>query len=994
MPTFDTLESIYQLTSPSDLDGNLRLRLGANTTTLDYAELLHKLITSEGLGCQSSDVLKKKIEELSTSASGDAKKKINSLITCANFEGLVSTGDASYWSNNPKLGTALLLGDSWSAVSQYETYKNQEFSVVALRTPYIHPSKRYTNKVDMFLNNMPPVMLNMMVPYLDVQFQVVRRPGPEAAGPGLYKFLMGSSEPEETPDKVLVQANQSSEKSTKSGEKYEYEYAGMEMFTSPQTLVNMRGLSAEKGYRYVDVNDPFRPFASVESVEITVTPAVGTYTYKKAQLKLKLHDRSRLSEFSDLIRPKGYKDVKIWLTYGWLAPQIPNEYFSYINNNMLVRECYKIVNSSFTFDTVGQLQVSVELYTQGAFEMMTTPVTEGPEFPEHAELRKLCEEIEELRKKTLKDEPEGLGKDIRIYQVLNSAAAMEWPDMKPSELNKVIDQFRAKLSKLKNVDNDKVNELLDKLKKFAKPSKDDKFEFKQKYENAVNARMNSMLSDAMKGDDPFVPRSPLDEDTESAFAYFDEELVSSVKNYVKGISLSKEEAKKANDEKKKKITAAEESNNKKNLRKSINQKKKEEPVIGDRKVVSFGKLFSKFIAPPLLSTKKMDELQIVFYALNEQCGPSSLHSIAEFPVDMAMFIDHYKQHVMKQGSEQMTVGEFVNLIIGSQFYDNRAIGYGLRQYFEPYDVNNKEAKIKPSLEQEYEAHVSAQITKYGGFKKPSIAVYVETLHKNNKVHSIAGKSLYDIMNSTAKTDDDANDVDVTSDSELNSVIMRIHVYDKQLTPFLPQLKLMRDNDTDDFYKFDTQSKLVSKRMSSQPWFEAIKDTLKDVITAPGTKAKGSKNIARDQLAASIPKIVYGSNGSTILNASLSSKQDALLSTVNMQKNERIRNTITPNGSGDYGLPMRVVPASLTMTTLGCPLACMAQNYYIDFGTGTTLDNLYIVTNLSHHISPGKFETSWTFGYADAYGKYYSAPTIAQAIKDVGKSQLTAQKLLC
>jgi len=75
----------------------------------------------------------------------------------------------------------------------------------------------------------------------------------------------------------------------------------------------------------------------------------------------------------------------------------------------------------------------------------------------------------------------------------------------------------------------------------------------------------------------------------------------------------------------------------------------------------------------------------------------------------------------------------------------------------------------------------------------------------------------------------------------------------------------------------------------------------------------------------------------------------------------------------------VIPAQMNMMSLGNPLATMAQQYFIDFQTGTTLDNLYIVTGHNHTFSPGKFETQWTFGYSDAYGVFEGAPNIVQQI---------------
>ena len=68
-----------------------------------------------------------------------------------------------------------------------------------------------------------------------------------------------------------------------------------------------------------------------------------------------------------------------------------------------------------------------------------------------------------------------------------------------------------------------------------------------------------------------------------------------------------------------------------------------------------------------------------------------------------------------------------------------------------------------------------------------------------------------------------------------------------------------------------------------------------------------------------------------------------------------------------------------MTSKGCPIASLYQQYFIDFGTGTTLDNLYNCTQLQHSIGPGKFDTSWTFAFTDGYGKFAGAPTIASGV---------------
>jgi hypothetical protein len=85
-------------------------------------------------------------------------------------------------------------------------------------------------------------------------------------------------------------------------------------------------------------------------------------------------------------------------------------------------------------------------------------------------------------------------------------------------------------------------------------------------------------------------------------------------------------------------------------------------------------------------------------------------------------------------------------------------------------------------------------------------------------------------------------------------------------------------------------------------------------------------------------------------------------------------------SGPFGgLPMRTVPMQLTMTSMGCPTAQLYQNFFIDLDTGTTIDNLYICTQIQHNIAKGKFTTQWTFSFSNGYGKFSVSQTAGAQI---------------
>ena len=63
-----------------------------------------------------------------------------------------------------------------------------------------------------------------------------------------------------------------------------------------------------------------------------------------------------------------------------------------------------------------------------------------------------------------------------------------------------------------------------------------------------------------------------------------------------------------------------------------------------------------------------------------------------------------------------------------------------------------------------------------------------------------------------------------------------------------------------------------------------------------------------------------------------------------------------------------------MTTFGCPIIEYGQSFFVDFGTGTTVDNVYVVSGIDHTIGTGKFETKLKMTQVDAFGKYTSMMT--------------------
>ena len=142
----------------------------------------------------------------------------------------------------------------------------------------------------------------------------------------------------------------------------------------------------------------------------------------------------------------------------------------------------------------------------------------------------------------------------------------------------------------------------------------------------------------------------------------------------------------------------------------------------------------------------------------------------------------------------------------------------------------------------------------------------------------------------------------------------------------------------------------------------------------------------------MPSIIYGTTNSAVLSADVSSMNNPQLATVNMLR-AGMGGGSSAQGARDAGLPLQTAPVTLSLNTFGCPAINYGQSFFVDFGTGTTIDNVFVVTGIDHSISQGKFETKVKMTQIDAFGKYTSTLTTLTktlaALKDGGSDEGSA-----
>jgi hypothetical protein len=933
-----------------------------------------------------------------------------------------------------------------------------DLTVNLLRSPKLNPKGRNVKSVDLFMNAIPSLFASQMVPYFEVEFEFPRIPDGAKRGetsirflnrPSLLRFLLGSEiDVTKMPLTAADLAMIAPFKTKKKGDDGRYltsVFAGTEMFTSPQTLINMDTLSGPNTVR-LNPAQPFLPPATLTNGSIRMVNAgAGTFAMTYADVEFKVHDRARFAEFSEFLRQDKYtKDITTWITYGWLAPRSRGSedvYAQFINENMLVKRAFSLMNSSFSFDPTGQVTVKLGLVTQGGSSIVNEPLQslasdlKGKDVMSqyHRDLKRIRNKISKARKYF--GQPNEGTKDIRMYQVLDAAAggAVEF-GLKPEELAEISDNMKVAIEAKDNGLSD--NERAEALKAVEAIRALASEENWNKVKNLASSYVQEKLKSCSDGSspDPFIPLPDkfFNKGAEK-IPFYSNDLVRSTYERIPPIPDKKDRLPKKPDmskvptaennpeggvkqlsqeelDKKKPEQAAVpivtleslkisgdltgslglsspvtpiKSPSKSAQGKNVAAKESTAPTTFQRRIVSLGKLFCALCLPAILGAAKEEgitEVQINFYQFNESCGPLSLHNIAEFPIDFDSFIDQFGFYCLKRGGDVITLNEFMEFISTYVISDKRAPGYGMKTYYNAWNRDSPEPVAWNGDAKEFESKMAKWFLKYKEWKLPALTIAVDCMKAGEDPASRS-----DLLLSLASTV-----APVNSGPNVNiGKVKRIHIFDDSLE----QYSLLKQN----LIKQEDGSYVVYGTDQEKQAYLDWRQSQQSTATMEGKTAKlpgglaivtGGKDALLQLVQSIIPTIDFATNGTMISNATLASKVDGVAGSMAMLGTTfKVDTQPSPNGltMAENNLPMRFLPAQLTMNSMGCPIAELYQEFFVNFGTGTSIDTTYRVTQIVHNFSPGKFDTSWTFGYSDGYGKFYGAETMGDLMKQVAGS---------
>ena len=308
------------------------------------------------------------------------------------------------------------------------TTDKPSLGLVEINNPFLSLPTRNVLPVALFCTSIPTIELSRAVPYVIVR--VISPMTPIKGGrittlslgahlgdasyevkPGTVEHdIATSTRATRLPAGVLVPAG------SNAGEQSLF---GMEMFTTPQTLVNANKTVGSRG---VPILDPFRPLISLDGVNIRVFPAGhGALAFKEATVNVKIHDRSKMQDVGQLLRPDQFGYNFIELEYGWAHPDEPeanNPYAPFINS-FRQRELYTVVSSNISMGDDGSVSVSIRCSLKGARDLLNlTPISDV--WTDTTKAEQLFEEASRIVKNIDADKDENPETDIRYVETIRS----------------------------------------------------------------------------------------------------------------------------------------------------------------------------------------------------------------------------------------------------------------------------------------------------------------------------------------------------------------------------------------------------------------------------------------------------------------------------------------------------------------------------------------------------------------------------------------------
>ena len=903
------------------------------------------------------------------------------------------------------------------------------FASFLIDDPEIKLGSRNNLELAVFFNCMNNIELSKSFPYFNATFilpniakidklNVIKTASPT-------QFLYGSLKDDSTTKlfkkfeggKISVAGSKTGRNNNSSG----VIETNMSLFTMPQSLVNMdeevghyQNSSDEiKSLRLTSVNNPSMPFMTIKNVSLNTAPTQGLMSFKTGKISITLHDRTRMVDIAPFVKPDllGIYGAEIALEYGWnhIDSGLKNKKKSplnpvgdFINASKLI-EKYMITNSSVSIDNTGIVNIDLSIAMLGSAIFKSTELyRKTGEVVKSTPLLRYLGRINYIKKQLglsqNKNNPEDTNDDVFLtaYEKLTKRKPEvfydEYKESQIKSLEALIESLKKNNSNdlfiKDNVFKKKITYRPIKTRRKSNKKTNKKQEPKSKGRVIAKKAISNKKKVIIKKSSSVVniDKSTFDKQIQTLYASYSNALKSAIelKEY---LTKSAAESKTYIDDLLGDI--------KKDFfyLKSLDKIKygsnpDKEGVFNDdnekKGFITFGHLLNRLVTTHLLlgGNDSFDEIQTIFYTANENAAGMRNTNIASFLINKELLKQLLADLIEK--NKVVTLESFVSQVVIHFFLKKDSPSYLLHDIYQPRSSYTDDVIVKRE----------------------------QPISQQERLYNISeGKDLNDRVNSNNIKLDDLKFVPVsvslnleclTNEGDQKSSIFRISVYDRNDNPFEQITTLfdgktknlteavkniLKDDNNKDKDKKNKKNKAIINDLVNNGVLEQ-----KNGIYSLNLSNKDNPNLlTKDLFKKLYPSLTFGNQSTALISGNVSTVNENKLSTIYITRADR-QNNEERNKLVSTDLPVNVLPSQASVEIIGCPWVNFSQFIFLDFETGTSMDNRYTVTGINHQLSPGKFTTQLTLSYGDNFGQFENYANILGSVAETPESEEQQQQV--
>ncbi len=441
--------------------------------------------------------------------------------------------------------------------------------------------------------------------------------------------------------------------------------------------------------------------------------------------------------------------------------------------------------------------------------------------------------------------------------------------------------------------------------------------------------------------------------------------------------------------------------------------------------ITFCKLFMLYCGLPLLSTCEYEEIQVMFYGINQHAAGARKFTTASFPIEISE-VRRALLEKFKNASGNMTVQSM--FIFLSNLVKNKSLSaYGLDDTIDDFKKEIEEKKdteefFQEALDDYYVEGGKDQDIESDEKKKQSVInQYINKkfsqkqsdklteIYKNDGLIAVPSNRFVEpvfklhmevipvLKTQTEEEEANRNFFTLASDFltsalsvknqntgyEQDKKILRMHVYDQRASgnPKAEFLNQIAKSDKIEILSGklpDLESGIIEKFKKSDKYIQAKGTSDAATLLAEAQDRAGTamtdlvdnqinkttsivKNMSiqefRQFVKRSYPNVTWGANSSVVKTLQISSNtSDRLAQNILIRRKRDARSGGSKKNSLISNEEVSIFPSTVTLDIMGCPFIDRGAHIYIDTGTGTDLDNVYVVNNVTHSVKSGEFLT--------------------------------------